>query len=133
MNKIKIDHYYKNESKTLRLDDVDYNIIPNSGIKPLLDKLQQENQHLKQWDINKDTRNSRQRVANKNLSRAFQKLKKDNNVITNNNIKLLKENKQLKNNWKFLKEYVDSLWLDDKGIVTRLRERINLIESDRNK
>lgn len=36
---------------------------------------------------------------------------------------------ELKDNWKFLKEYVDSLWLDDKGIVTRLRERINLIES----
>lgn len=106
MNKIKIDHYYKDESKTLRLDDVDYNIIPNSGIKPLLDKLQQENQQLKQWDINKDTRNSRQRVANKNLSRTFQKLKKDNNVITNNNIKLLKENNQLKDNWNKLTKQV---------------------------
>lgn len=42
---------------------------------------------------------------------------------------LQQENKQLKDNWKFLKKYVDSLWLDDKGIVTRLRERINLIES----
>lgn len=48
MNKIKIDNYYKPESKTLRLDEVDYTIIPNSDIKPLLDKLQQENRQLRQ-------------------------------------------------------------------------------------
>lgn len=47
MNKIKIDNYYKPESKTLRLDEVDYTIIPNSDIKPLLDKLEQENKRLK--------------------------------------------------------------------------------------
>ena len=48
MNKTKIDNYYKPESKTLRLDEVDYNIIPNSDIKPLLDKLQQDNEKLKE-------------------------------------------------------------------------------------
>lgn len=48
MNKIKIDNYYKPESKTLRLDELDYTIIPNSDIKPLLDKLQQENKQLKE-------------------------------------------------------------------------------------
>lgn len=48
MNKIKIDNYYKPESKTLRLDEIDYTIIPNSDIKPLLDKLQQENKILKE-------------------------------------------------------------------------------------
>ena len=47
MNKIKIDNYYKPESKTLRIDEVDYTIIPNSDINTLLDKLQQENQELK--------------------------------------------------------------------------------------
>lgn len=46
MNKVKIDNYYKPESKTLRLDEADYTIIPNSDIKPLLDKLQQENKKL---------------------------------------------------------------------------------------
>ena len=30
MNKIKIDNYYKPESKTLRLDELDYTVIPNS-------------------------------------------------------------------------------------------------------
>lgn len=47
MNKIKIDNYYKPESKTLRLDEVDYTIIPNSDIKLLLENLQQENKQLK--------------------------------------------------------------------------------------
>lgn len=37
----------RNIQKTLRLDEVDYTIIPNSDIKPLLDKLQQENNELK--------------------------------------------------------------------------------------
>lgn len=56
MNKIKIDNYYKPESKTLRLDEVDYTIIPNSDIKPLLDKLQQENKQLKDnWNKLKET------------------------------------------------------------------------------
>ena len=48
MNNIKIDNYYKPESKTLRLDEVDYTIMPNSDIKSLLDKLQQENEQLKE-------------------------------------------------------------------------------------
>lgn len=41
MNNIKIDNYYKPESKTLRLDEVDYTTTPNSDIKPLLDKLKE--------------------------------------------------------------------------------------------
>ena len=78
MNKIKIDNYYKPECKTLRLDETDYTIIPNSDIKPLLDKLQQENKQL-------------------------------NGTIQTYDI-LLKvngeENKQLKDNWNKLKEYL---------------------------
>ena len=45
---------------------------------------------------------------------------------------LEQENKFLKDNWEFLKNYVDSLWLDDKGIVKRLRDRIQLIERRKN-
>ena len=41
MNNIKIDNYYKPESKSLRLDEVDYTTTPNSDIKPLLDKLKE--------------------------------------------------------------------------------------------
>lgn len=38
----------KTEVQTLRLDKLDYTIIPNSDIKPLLDRLQQENKQLKE-------------------------------------------------------------------------------------
>lgn len=43
---------------------------------------------------------------------------------------LQQENQQLKDNWNKLKEYVDSLWLDDKGIVRRLIDRIETIERE---
>lgn len=77
MNKIKIDNYYKPESKTLRLDETDYTIIPNSDIKPLLDKLQQEN---------------------KKLNSAIQTY----DILLKANTE---ENKRLKDNWDELKEY----------------------------
>ena len=77
MNKIKIDNYYKPESKTLRLDETDYTIIPNSDIKPLLDKLQQEN---------------------KKLNSAIQTY----DILLKSNTE---ENKRLKDNWDELKEY----------------------------
>lgn len=55
MNKTKMEHYYKPESKTLRLDEAYYTIIPNSDIRPLLDKIQQENKQLKDnWNKLKD-------------------------------------------------------------------------------
>lgn len=45
----------KTEVQTLRLDKLDYTIIPNSDIKPLLDRLQQENKQLKDnWNNLKD-------------------------------------------------------------------------------
>lgn len=77
MNTIKIDNYYKPESKTLRLDETDYTIIPNSDIKPLLDKLQQEN---------------------KKLNSAIQ----IHDILLKANTE---ENKRLKDNWDELKEY----------------------------
>ncbi len=47
MNKIKIDNYYKPESKTLRLGEVDYTIKPSFTTRKLK-QLQQENQKLKE-------------------------------------------------------------------------------------
>ena len=48
-----------------------------------INNLEKENERLKQWDNNKDSRNSRQRIENK---------------------KLLEKNKKLQNNWNELKE-----------------------------
>lgn len=41
---------------------------------------------------------------------------------------LQQENKQLKDNWNMLKEFINTLWLDDKGIVTKIKDKIELIE-----
>lgn len=96
MNKIKIDNYYKPESKTLRLDEIDYTIIPNSDIKPLLDKLQQENKILKENAENND--------------KVVDKVNWENQLLK-------KENKQLKDNWNELKEYIrKNIIYDDVGM-----------------
>lgn len=72
----------RNIQKTLRLDEVDYTIIPNSDIKPLLDKLQQENNELK-----------KQLEESKNLKN-----------------KLLVYNTSIKHNWNTLKEYIETIY-----------------------
>ena len=43
--------------------------------------LEEENQRLKQWDKNKDLRNSRQRVANAKLIKENKELKQQNDLI----------------------------------------------------
>ena len=97
MNKIKIDNYYKPESKTLRLDEVDYTIIPNSDIKLLLDKLEQENKILKENAEHND--------------KVVDKVNWEN--------MLLKKNKQLKDNWNKLKEYLHNQIPTDKTVLTK--------------
>lgn len=85
MNKTKIDNYYKPESKTLRLDEIVYTMIPNSDIKPLLDKLQQENEKLKE---------------------RIEYLEGSNNRRENTILEQRKEISNLEDNWNKLKEYL---------------------------
>lgn len=68
-----------------------------NGIKKELDStliftyiqsIEQENKQLKQWDNNKDSRNSRQRIENK---------------------KLLEKNKHLQTNWNELKKWLEEI------------------------
>ena len=44
-------------------------------------KIRDENTRLKQWDTNKDTRNSRQRIANKKLLQKIEDLQEDINEL----------------------------------------------------
>ena len=44
-------------------------------------QLQEENEKLRQWDCNKDSRNSRQRVANKKLIKDNERLKEENEQL----------------------------------------------------
>lgn len=55
------------------------------------EKLQQENKQLKQWDKNKDTRNSRQRVANYELLKENKRLKEENIKLQMKHISVLDE------------------------------------------
>lgn len=83
MNKIKIDNYYKPESKTLRLDEVDYTIKPSFTTRKLK-QLQQENQKLKERIEYLERSNNRredtileQRQEISDLEDNWNKLKKD--------------------------------------------------------
>ena len=49
--------------------------FPHKKIAKAIEQLQQENERLKQWDKNKDSRNSRQRVANAKLIKENEELK----------------------------------------------------------
>ena len=86
MNKIKIDNYYKPESKTLRLDELDYTIIPNSDIKPLIDKLQQESKQLKE---------------------RIKYLERSNNRREDTILEQRQKISNLEDNWNKLKEYIE--------------------------
>lgn len=66
----------KTEVQTLRHDELDYTIVPNSDIKPLLDKLQQENKILKENAENND------KVVDK-VNWENQLLKKENEQLKN--------------------------------------------------
>lgn len=107
MNKIKIDNYYKPESKTLRLDEVDYTIIPNSDIKPLSDKLQQKNQQLQE---------------------RIEYLERSNNRREDTIFEQSQKISDLEDNWDMIKDFIDTLWLDNKGIVTKIKDKIKFIE-----
>lgn len=97
MNKTKIDNYYKPESKTLRLDEIDYTIIPNSDIKPLLDKLQQENEKFKE---------------------RIEYLERSNNRREDTILEQRKEISNLEDNWNELKKYIKTEIPEDVFIDT---------------
>lgn len=89
----------KTEVQTLRLDELDYTIVPNSDIKPLLDKLQQENKKLN------------------GTIQTYDILLKAN----------VEENKQLKENWNKLKKLLNQKYyngerIDIKDILDKMQE-----------
>ena len=65
----------------------------------------------------------------KNICRECQNQKQTQIYRNSKKVKeLQQENKQLKDNWNILKEYIDTLWLDNKGIITKIKDKIELIE-----
>lgn len=49
-----------------------------------IEKLEEENASLREWDVNKDSRNSRQRTAYARLARRYSNLKKSSEVPNGN-------------------------------------------------
>lgn len=109
MNKIKIDNYYKPESKTLRLDEVDYTIIPNSDIKPLLDKLQQENKKLNSAIQTYDILLKSNIEENKQLQERMEYLERSNNRREDIIIEQRQEINNLEDKWDELKKYLHNV------------------------
>lgn len=116
MNKIKIDYYYKPESKTLRLDEVDYTTTPNSDIKSLLDKSQQENKVLKDnaehnakvvdkvnWE------NQLLKKKNQQLQERMEYLERSNNRREDTIFEQSQKIIDLEDNWVKLKEYLHNV------------------------
>ena len=116
MNKIKIDYYYKPESKTLRLDEVDYTTTPNSDNKPLLDELQQENKVLKDntehnakvvdkvnWE------NQLLKKKNQQLQERMEYLERSNNRREDTIFEQSQKIIDLEDNWVKLKEYLHNV------------------------
>ena len=125
MNKIKIDNYYKPESKTLRLDEVDYTIIPNSDIKPLLDKLQQENKILKENAEHNDKvvdkvnwENQLLKKENKQLKERIGYLERSNNRREDTILEQRQNLSDLEDNWIKLRKYIKTEIPEDVFIDT---------------
>lgn len=70
--------------------------------------LEKENERLKQWDNNKDSRNSRQRIENK---------------------KLLEKNKHLQNNWNELKKWLEDEIIECKVVINTILPEFEKIMS----
>lgn len=90
----------KTEIQTLRLDELDYTIVPNSDIKPLLDRLQQENKQLKEQLLVTQTNEETFRLEMEDIT---QTLGLDEDALFDD-VKAYA--RSLKNNWNTLKKWL---------------------------
>lgn len=108
MNNIKIDNYYKPESKSLRLDEVDYTTTSNSDIK-------RENEILKENAENNDKvvdkvnwENQLLKKKNQQLQERMEYLERSNDRREDTILEQRQEISDLEDNWDKLKEYLEN-------------------------
>lgn len=65
---------------------------------------------------------------NKQLKERIEYLERSNNRREDTILEQRQEISDLEDNWNKLKEFIDTLWLDDKGIVMKIKDKIELIE-----
>lgn len=121
------EEYYSRMEKIegkLRTDRCSFDEVHNLNIQQnylktqYIKTLEQENQQLKQWDKNKDTRNSRQRVANYELLKENKRLKEENIKLQMKYISVLDE----------IRERIEFFMEDGRGSLLELLEILDKVK-----
>lgn len=68
-----------------------------------------------------------------NLQRENKQLSQEVDIWNKKYNEEFDKSKSLITNWNILKGFIDALWLDDNGIVTKIKDKIELIERGDNK
>ena len=96
--------------------------------KQLSEQLQQENKRLKENAENNDKVVDKINWENQLLKKENRELKTQIEEYQKALDEKMSEKIDIENNWKILKKFIDTLWLDNKGIVTKIKDKIELIE-----
>lgn len=65
---------------------------------------------------------------NQKFQERIEYLERSNNRREDTILEQRQEISDLEDNWNKLKEFIDTLWLDDKGIIMKIKDKIELIE-----
>lgn len=65
---------------------------------------------------------------NQEFQERIEYLERSNNRREDTILEQRQEISDLEDNWNKLKEFIDTLWLDDKGIIMKIKDKIELIE-----
>lgn len=65
---------------------------------------------------------------NKQLQERIKYLERSNNRREDTIFEQSQKISDLEDNWDILKNFIDTLWLDNKGIVTKIKNKIKFIE-----
>ena len=96
--------------------------------KDLSEQLQQENKRLKENAENNDKVVDKVNCENQLLKKENRELKTQIEEYQKALDETMSEKIDIENNWKILKEFIDTLWLDNKGIITKIKDKMELIK-----
>lgn len=65
---------------------------------------------------------------NKQIQERIEYLERSNNRREDTIFEQSQKISDLEDNWDILKNFIDTLWLDNKGIVTKIKDKIKFIE-----
>ena len=65
---------------------------------------------------------------NKQIQERIEYLERSNNRREDTIFEQRQKISDLEDNWDMIKDFIDTLWLDNKGIVTKIKDKIKFIE-----